>query len=172
MLTLIDEYTRQCLAIHPARSLKSEDVLEVVKEAVREHGAPDYLRSDNGLLSYDEEGASFKLLPSRPLLKVKPFDVEQVSAGAGVDQIDVVVTAGSAQVATHRCPSRPTAGRCDRGGSDQRSGGAVEMDGNITAHAGILIGRTTVGHPRFKASDAVEIDVVVFRVRTVGDIAD
>lgn len=48
MLTLIDEYTRQCLAIRPARTLKSEDVLEVVKEAVREHGAPDYLRSDNG----------------------------------------------------------------------------------------------------------------------------
>ena len=48
MLTLIDEYTRQCLAIRPARALKSEDVLEVVKEAVREHGAPDHLRSDNG----------------------------------------------------------------------------------------------------------------------------
>lgn len=48
MLTLIDEYTRQCLAIRPARTLKSPDVLEVVKEAVREHGAPDYLRSDNG----------------------------------------------------------------------------------------------------------------------------
>jgi transposase InsO family protein len=48
MLTLIDEYTRQCLAIRPARKLTSEDVLEVVKEAVREHGAPDHLRSDNG----------------------------------------------------------------------------------------------------------------------------
>ncbi len=30
MLTLIDEYSRQCLAIRPARTLKSEDVLEVV----------------------------------------------------------------------------------------------------------------------------------------------
>jgi putative transposase len=48
MLTLIDEYTRQCLAIRPARKLTSEDVLEVVKEAVREHSAPDHLRSDNG----------------------------------------------------------------------------------------------------------------------------
>ena len=48
MLTLIDEHTRQCLAIRPARKLTSEDVLEVVKEAVREHGAPDHLRSDNG----------------------------------------------------------------------------------------------------------------------------
>ena len=48
MLTLIDEYTRQCLAIRPARKLTSEDVLEVVKVAVREHGAPDHLRSDNG----------------------------------------------------------------------------------------------------------------------------
>jgi transposase InsO family protein len=46
MLTLIDEYTRQCLAIRPARKLTSEDVLEVVKEAVREHGTPDHLRSE------------------------------------------------------------------------------------------------------------------------------
>jgi putative transposase len=48
MLTLIDEYTRECLAIRPARKLTSEDVLEVVKEAVQQHGAPEHLRSDNG----------------------------------------------------------------------------------------------------------------------------
>ena len=48
MLTLIDEYTRECLAIRPARKLTSEDVLQVVKEAVQQHGAPEHLRSDNG----------------------------------------------------------------------------------------------------------------------------
>ncbi len=36
------------MAIRPGRTLQSEDVLEAVKEAVREHGAPDYLRTDNG----------------------------------------------------------------------------------------------------------------------------
>ena len=39
MLTLIDEYTRECLAIRPARKLTSEDVLEVVKEAVQQHSS-------------------------------------------------------------------------------------------------------------------------------------
>ena len=53
MLTLIDEYSRQCLAILPARALKSEDVLEVVKQAAREHGAPG-----NGVsLFFEQEGA-------------------------------------------------------------------------------------------------------------------
>ena len=48
MMTLIDEYTRRCLTIGVARSLKSQDVLDVVHEAISRHGAPQYIRSDNG----------------------------------------------------------------------------------------------------------------------------
>jgi putative transposase len=48
MLTLIDEYSRECLAIRPDRMFKSEDVLAIVKEAVQKYGAPEHLRSDNG----------------------------------------------------------------------------------------------------------------------------
>lgn len=48
MLTVIDEYTRRCLAIRVANRLKSDDVLEALSDLFIEHGLPDYIRSDNG----------------------------------------------------------------------------------------------------------------------------
>ena len=48
MLTLIDEYTRQCLAVHVAWSIRAVDVLTVVETAMERYGAPQHLRSDNG----------------------------------------------------------------------------------------------------------------------------
>ena len=48
MLTLIDEHTRECLAIDVARSLKSEDVLERLSDLLVRRGVPKYIRSDNG----------------------------------------------------------------------------------------------------------------------------
>jgi putative transposase len=47
-LTVIDEYTRECLAIDVAGSIRSARVLEVLSRLVSVHGAPKYLRSDNG----------------------------------------------------------------------------------------------------------------------------
>ena len=48
MLTVIDEYTRECLAIEVQRRLNSQDVLDVLRDLFVERGAPEYLRSDNG----------------------------------------------------------------------------------------------------------------------------
>jgi transposase InsO family protein len=48
MLTLVDEYTRECLAIDVARRLDSEDVLERLTERFVTRGTPAYIRSDNG----------------------------------------------------------------------------------------------------------------------------
>lgn len=45
---LIDEYTRECHRIHTDRTIKAEDVLGVLAEAIAQHGAPAYIRSDNG----------------------------------------------------------------------------------------------------------------------------
>jgi putative transposase len=47
-LTLIDEYTREALAIDVAGSIRSGRLIEVLTKLVSEHGAPKYLRSDNG----------------------------------------------------------------------------------------------------------------------------
>jgi len=48
MFTLVDEYTRECLAIDVARRLTSEDVLERLTDLFIRRGVPDYIRSDNG----------------------------------------------------------------------------------------------------------------------------
>jgi len=48
MLTVLDEYTRECLAIVVERTLKSDDVLHTLAELFARHGAPEHLRSDNG----------------------------------------------------------------------------------------------------------------------------
>ena len=48
MLTLIDEHTRECLAIDVARKLKSGDVLERLSDLFVRRGVPAYIRSDNG----------------------------------------------------------------------------------------------------------------------------
>jgi putative transposase len=48
MLTLIDEFTRECLAIDVARQLNSEDVLERLSDLFIQRGVPEHIRSDNG----------------------------------------------------------------------------------------------------------------------------
>jgi transposase InsO family protein len=48
MLTLVDEYTRECLSIDVARRLSSEDVLERLAWQFVTRGIPECLRSDNG----------------------------------------------------------------------------------------------------------------------------
>jgi putative transposase len=47
-LTIIDEFTRECLAIDVAGGIRSARVIEVLTQLVSVHGAPCYLRSDNG----------------------------------------------------------------------------------------------------------------------------
>lgn len=48
MLTVLDEYSRECLAIDVARGLKADDVLERLTYLFVTRGVPDYIRSDNG----------------------------------------------------------------------------------------------------------------------------
>ncbi len=48
MLTIIDEYTRECLAIDVDRNLTSEDVLDRLTQLFVTRGVPDHIRSDNG----------------------------------------------------------------------------------------------------------------------------
>jgi putative transposase len=48
VLAVIDEYTRECLALVVRRNLSSEDVLETLTDLFVSRGTPVYLRSDNG----------------------------------------------------------------------------------------------------------------------------
>ncbi len=47
-LTVIDEFTRECIAIDVAGSIRSGRVIEVLSKLVTTRGAPKHLRSDNG----------------------------------------------------------------------------------------------------------------------------
>ena len=48
MLTVIDEYSRECLAIDVERRLRSDDVLHKLAGLFTIHGPPEHIRSDNG----------------------------------------------------------------------------------------------------------------------------
>jgi putative transposase len=48
LLTVLDEYTRECMAIEVRRSMKAHHVLEALADLFTRHGAPKHLRSDNG----------------------------------------------------------------------------------------------------------------------------
>ena len=48
VLTLLDEYTRECLAVHVDWSIRAVDVITIVEAAMQRFGVPEHLRSDNG----------------------------------------------------------------------------------------------------------------------------
>ena len=48
MLNVVDEFTRECLAIRVARRLGSTDVVDVLSDLFILRGVPEHVRSDNG----------------------------------------------------------------------------------------------------------------------------
>ena len=47
-LSIVDEYTRECLALKVDRSITSEDVIDTLAELFAMRGVPRHIRSDNG----------------------------------------------------------------------------------------------------------------------------
>jgi putative transposase len=48
IFSVIDEFTRRCLVIEVERHLTGSDVVRVLKELMKLHGVPEYIRCDNG----------------------------------------------------------------------------------------------------------------------------
>jgi len=48
ILTILDEYTRECLSITAARRITAQDVIYQLGELFLGRGIPEYIRSDNG----------------------------------------------------------------------------------------------------------------------------
>jgi len=48
LLNVIDEYTRECIGVLVKRSIKAEDVEDLLADLFIKRGRPEYLRSDNG----------------------------------------------------------------------------------------------------------------------------
>lgn len=49
LMPIVEEYTRECLALPTERSITAEEVIQTLAYLFAERGAPEYLRSDNGL---------------------------------------------------------------------------------------------------------------------------
>lgn len=47
-LSVIDEHTRECLALEVSRSMNAKDVIDVLNELIQIRGVPKHIRSDNG----------------------------------------------------------------------------------------------------------------------------
>lgn len=71
ILNVIDEFTRECLAVKIQRHLDHEDVQECLTELFCSHGVPVHLRSDNG-----PEFIANALQVWLDNLKVKPLFIE------------------------------------------------------------------------------------------------
>ena len=48
VMPVVDEYSRECLALQMERSITARDVVETLDRLFTERGEPDYIRSDNG----------------------------------------------------------------------------------------------------------------------------
>ena len=49
ILVVIDEFSRECLALYVARTIKAVDVIDVLSDLMLERGVPEFIRSDNEL---------------------------------------------------------------------------------------------------------------------------
>lgn len=47
-MPVVDEYSRECLALEMERSIKASEVIETLERLFTERGEPEYIRSDNG----------------------------------------------------------------------------------------------------------------------------
>lgn len=71
ILTVIDEFSRECLELKVARKLKSDDVIDTLNDLFLERGVPEHIRSDNGSEFIAEE-----LRDWLNKLDVKPLYIE------------------------------------------------------------------------------------------------
>ena len=71
ILNVIDDYTRECLAVRVARRLTHKDVMEVLYELFCERGVPVHIRSDNG-----SEFMAQRVRTWLSKLSVKPLFIE------------------------------------------------------------------------------------------------
>jgi hypothetical protein len=65
MLNLIDEFTRECLAIRVNRKLQSTDVIDVLADQFILRGVPEHIRSDNVLCREAKRGGRRQISPHR-----------------------------------------------------------------------------------------------------------
>jgi transposase InsO family protein len=73
-LVIVDEFTHECLALEVARSIKAEDLIDVLADLFLQRGLPKYIRSDNG-----PEFVSKKIQKYLQIAKIKTLYVKKGS---------------------------------------------------------------------------------------------
>ncbi len=73
-LVIVDEFTHECLTLNVARSIKAEDLIDVLAGLFLQRGLPKYIRSDNG-----PEFISKKIQKYLQLAKIKTLYVKKGS---------------------------------------------------------------------------------------------
>jgi transposase InsO family protein len=71
VLNIIDEFSRECLASHVARRIRSQDVILILADLFLKHGIPKHIRSDNG-----PEFIAKKLVEWIKSLEVQPLFIQ------------------------------------------------------------------------------------------------
>ena len=107
LLTVLDEHTRECLAIVVARKIRSHDMLEVLADLFVRHGPPEYLRSDNGQWISWAAREHFRKARTESLITLgsAPLDVPEFRAVVlgqlGEARLDVAIDADLAGPMAH-----------------------------------------------------------------------
>ncbi len=117
-LTIVDEFTRECLAIDVAGSIRSGRVIDVLGQLVSLHGAPRYLRSDTGRSSSRplcSAGCKLRRSTRRSSIRASPGRMARTNRSTGSS-------------GTNACPSsgfgtgwRPQSGSNAGGGTTTKS---------------------------------------------------
>lgn len=72
ILTVIDEYTKRCLALEARRSITGADLVDILTDLIKKYGTPKFIRSDNGsefisnILKETLHGFGIELLRTNP----------------------------------------------------------------------------------------------------------
>jgi transposase InsO family protein len=72
ILAVVDEFTREPIAVYPARSITAVKMTVILRELFRKHGVPRFIRSDNG-----PELTAKKLKKHLRLYNVQPLYIEK-----------------------------------------------------------------------------------------------
>jgi hypothetical protein len=107
MLNVIDEFTRERLAIRVSRKLKALDVIDVLSDLFSLHGIPENIRCDNVLRS--EEGRLARQQVSvrehAPAVCLSSTSIQ--AAPANPEELSAIANTGSSRRASRRGPHRP-----------------------------------------------------------------
>ena len=131
LLTLVDNHTRESLALHVGQRLRGYDVVRVLEQVVEEHGRPQAIRVDNGpeFISKELDLRAYfqkvRLDFSRP---GKPTDNALIEAfeqplSAGVPERALVPVAGGCEGEGGRLASGVQSGAAAQCAGERAAGG-------------------------------------------------